>query len=73
MEEIKEYKSKSYNPKSCCNSDCWMLDWNENPEEPCWGFVHAIDEIESGESSSWVHSCQGHEDMYDGDNYCKEQ
>lgn len=59
-----EYKSESY--KRChCQSDCYMLDINENANEPCWGEVNAIDEIDWGDGEySWVHCCEGHWNMY---------
>jgi hypothetical protein len=40
---------------------------------PCWGQVRVIDEIQCGTEEepdwSWLHSCQGHEDLNDGGNY----
>lgn len=74
MTEVIEYKSISYNPKSCCELDCWMLNVNDDPEQPCWGKVSAIDEIESFDGLVWIHSCEGHEEMWNDDGiYCEEQ
>lgn len=61
-------KLPSYEQCSC-PSDCYMLDIEEDPNKPCWGEVRAIDEIDWGDDWSWVHACEGHASVYDGDVY----
>jgi hypothetical protein len=59
----------SYNPDACCrDGGCWAED---TEGEPCWGDSEVIDEQcwggEDGlEDWSWIHSCQGHIDKYNG-------
>lgn len=69
---LKEFKSESYDPESCCNSDCYMLSINKNSDEPCWGAVYTVDEVQLGDELGWIHACKGHEEEYGGDSYCKE-
>lgn len=54
-----------YNPSACCDTDCNLL--GSNPEEPCWGDVSVVDEVEDENGDYvWVHSCSGHWDsLYD--------
>lgn len=74
IEEVKENKSITYNPESCCNSDCWMMGINDNPGQPCWGKVFAVDEVEAFDGLMWIHSCEGHQEMWDMSGlYCEEQ
>ena len=50
----------------CCNADCWFEDvYEPDPNRPCWGDVEVVDEITFGDDWAWIHSCQGHHDMYD--------
>jgi hypothetical protein len=53
--------SKSYNPGACCGGHCFKYQWDEGP---CWGDVEVIDEEWTEEDSWWIHSCQGHKNMY---------
>jgi len=57
-----EHTAPSY--KRCCvGGEC---DFKSTPEQPCWGEVNAVDEIEGGDGEYWwVHACQGHS-MGDG-------
>jgi hypothetical protein len=64
--------SKTYNPKACCNSDCYALDCNKNQDEPCWGDVEVIDEIVYDDDWSWIHACQGHKSCWEGKPYIPE-
>jgi len=52
----------SYNPRACCNSDCFAYD---DDRGKCWGDVSVIDEISSEEEFSWIHACKGHIEMWD--------
>lgn len=53
--------SASYDPDSCCGEHCFA--YGREPEEPCWGSVEAVDEVErDGEGWVWIHECRGHED-----------
>lgn len=43
-----------------CGEPC-HVEWRAKPDEPCWGKVHAIEEIEGYEGDYWfVHGCDGH-------------
>ena len=46
--------------ESCgCGDDCGML--NMNKDEPCYGQVDVVDEVEIGKDDwMWVHMCEGH-------------
>jgi len=61
--------SKSYK-KCSCQDDCYALGMHE--DEPCWGNVNAIDEVQEWIDWDWVHACQGHKAKYDGGDYKKE-
>lgn len=56
--------------KCDCGADC---DFTKTDPRPCWGEVHAIDEIETGDGYEWVHACEGHAGVYDGIGYEEEQ
>ena len=64
MEKV--YSLPSYT-RCHCQSDCFKFGQNEN--EPCWGEVVAIDEVcyeaDGEDDSYWIHSCQGHINMYE--------
>lgn len=64
-------ESKSYNPDACCGDACYKL--GDNPNQPCWGNVAVIDEVELEDGDyAWVHACRGHEDYYYGGEYKQE-
>lgn len=48
----------------CCGAQCFRE--GQRPDEPCWGHVHAIEEIpvEDGDYV-WMHACDGHETCWD--------
>lgn len=54
--------SPTYDPSTCCGSDCFA-DGNEE-DEPCWGPVRVIEEEYSGDDWYWVHACEGHKEDY---------
>lgn len=51
-----------------CGGDCYNF-FSQELYGPCWGDVNAIDEQQLGDGEYyWVHSCEGHSDMWlDGD------
>ena len=53
----------TYNPDSCCGSDC-CYEWID--DEPCWGDVEVVDDLDD---VGWVHACKGHYEKYDGGDY----
>ena len=54
--------------KPCdCGVDCDLHEADEN--EPCWGSVCAVDEIQFEDDYQWVHACQGHETYSTGGKY----
>lgn len=57
-DEGNSWVENSYEQCSC-GSDCMSID---KSEEPCWGEVNAIDEINLGDDWGWVHGCKGHTD-----------
>ena len=61
----------SYNPAFCCGSDCWAHEMN--PAEPCWGNVEVVDEEYSDDDYWWIHECQGHLGVRDGETYKHEE
>jgi len=61
--------STPYVPCSC-GAGCPYED--KNSDEPCWGPVHAVDEIYSEDDWWWIHACEGHHDKADGGEYIKE-
>lgn len=47
---------------SCCElSNCWATG---RADEPCWGEVSAVDEGYGETDYWWIHSCEGHDDLY---------
>ncbi len=43
---------------NCCGSPC---NGEGTPNEPCYGTIDVIDEMELGEDDwAWVHGCDGH-------------
>ena len=57
--------SKLSDYTSCvCGAECCYLGSNEN--EPCYGEVNAIEEVEFEDDYSWVHVCIGHQTTFDG-------
>lgn len=60
--------TKLDNYEQCsCGSDCGFMNMFEN--EPCWGYVQAVDEITYADDYGWVHMCEGHADKHWGENY----
>ncbi len=57
--------------QSCqCGINCNYLDQDEN--EPCWGFVQAVDKVVSEDNYDWVHVCEGHDALYHSGEYRRE-
>lgn len=62
--------STPYKPCSC-RADCPYQD--ENPDEPCWGPVNAVDEWYTDDDWGWYHACEGHHDVVSGGKYIREE
>jgi len=58
--------SESYRHANCCSErdDCFRLPDN-TPDDPCWGQVGLEEAIDTDGGDIFVHSCEGHRDMYD--------
>lgn len=52
----------------CCDAECYALD-RSTPEQPCWGSIDAMDEVEMGDDYIWVHACDGHAPEWMGGEY----
>jgi len=54
-----------YNTCRSCGCDCCLFEANAN--EPCWGKVEAVEEVEIGNGDfGWIHACDGHAQSWDG-------
>lgn len=68
MADTEEAKSP-YVTDRCCGQLC-AGEMMPDPNEPCWGKVTAVEEVESGDGDYvWIHSCEGHADVHEGGNY----
>lgn len=58
-------KTTSNSYKLCnCGEGC--VAFESNPDQPCWGQVSAVDEVETSDGDwVWIHACEGHWDLYD--------
>lgn len=58
--------AESYAPSKCCGGvDCWAAEYS-TAEQPCWGEVSAVAELDLGDGDfCWVHGCEGHTDFPD--------
>lgn len=58
----------SYKTADCCkDKDCDWLDATST--EPCYGQVTVVDEIYTEDDCWWVHACEGHAGVTDGEKY----
>lgn len=57
--------------KCSCGAGCaWE---GTDDKEPCWGEIHVVGEYEEEGNMfgwGWIHACDGHAGMWDGDGYC---
>lgn len=54
---------------SCCGADsCYRFE-RSTPEQPCWGAIMVVDEVQLGDDYCWVHACEGHRPQQEGDEY----
>lgn len=60
------FRLPSYQSARCCrNTHCP----HDSEEEPCWGEVDVRGEDSWGEDWYWIHACEGHAGLWEGEPY----
>lgn len=71
IDNYEEYDGPAANfsyKAECCGADCWAFEFGRGG--PCWGPTFACDEVPSFDDDwAWVHSCEGHNDLWHGGAY----